>query len=180
MEYVHPIKDLEKLRMMKSIIKMKSSRDNLLFVLGINTGLRISEILPLKFQHLLDEQGQSLSFLHINNVDIYLNDQVKQAISEHILSTSYTYDQYLFKSKKGLNPITRQQAYRMIHDAARKAGVYEQIGTHTLRKTFGYHAYLKGIAISLIQKRLHHTSPAETLKYIGIDHNQRQRLDVNL
>jgi len=180
MEYVYPIKELNQIHLMKSILKMKSTRDYLLFVFGINTGLRISEILPLKFHQIIDQQGHILTCLNLNNADIFLNDQINQAINEHIQSTSYTMNDYIFKSKKGNHPITRQQAYRMIHDTARKVGVLEQIGTHTLRKTFGYHAYVKGVAISLIQKRFHHTSPAETLKYIGIEHNQLQRLDVNL
>ncbi len=49
MEYVIPIIDLEKIDSMKKILKKKSTRDFLLFVFGINTGIRISEILPLKF-----------------------------------------------------------------------------------------------------------------------------------
>ena len=89
---------------------------------------------------------------------------------------------YLFKSRKNNNPITRQQAYRIINQAAREVGIEGNIGTHTLRKTFGYHAYRKGIAISILTKLFHHQSSAETLRYIGIDKNENYpiKVDVNL
>ena len=58
----------------------------------------------------------------------------------------------------------------------------EKIGTHTLRKTFGYHAYRKGIAISILKSIYNHTTPSETLRYIGIDKNEEHyiKVDVNL
>lgn len=89
---------------------------------------------------------------------------------------------YLFKSRKYDKPITRQQAYRIINSAAKEVGIQERIGTHTIRKTFGYHAYQKGIAISLIQSVYGHSSTTETLRYIGIDKQDRQpiKIDVNL
>ena len=80
---------------------------------------------------------------------------------------------YLFKSKKDSQPITRQQAYRIINSAAKEVGVPGKIGTHTLRKTFGYHAYRKGIAISILMGIYRHNTPSETLRYIGIDYNEK-------
>jgi len=51
-------------------------------------------------------------------------------------------------------------------------GITEAIGTHTLRKTFGYWAYKDGKDLSLIQKLLNHASPAVTLAYIGITQDE--------
>nr|MBA5588272.1 YitT family protein [Anaerobacillus isosaccharinicus]QOY38590.1 YitT family protein [Anaerobacillus isosaccharinicus] len=70
----------------------------------------------------------------------------------------------MFKSKKGDFPITRQQAYRIINKVAKEVGIDSKIGTHTLRKTFGYHAYRGGIAVSLLQQIFHHSSKGETMK----------------
>ena len=90
---------------------------------------------------------------------------------------------YLFKSKKNDLPITRQQAYRIINNAAKEVGIIENVGMHTLRKTFGYHAYQKGVAISIIKRIFNQHSTAETLKYIGIDKSENSppiKVDVNL
>ncbi|OMP68230.1 tyrosine-type recombinase/integrase [Domibacillus epiphyticus] len=179
MEYVNPIKNIEKIQLIKEILKKQSSRDFVLFVLGINTGLKISTLLSLKINQLVDENGEIHSFLQIDNQCVYLNDQVKAALQLHLNHSTPPVDSYLFKSPKSESPISRQQAYRVINEAARKAGIRDQIGTHTLRKTFGYHAYIKGVAISLIQERFHHASPSETFRYIGMDET-KQKIDVNL
>lgn len=87
-----------------------------------------------------------------------------------------------YLNQKNNHPITRQQAYRIINHAAKEVGIQEKIGTHTLRKTFGYHAYRKGVAISILKNIFNQHSTAETLKYIGIDKNEQKliKVDVNL
>lgn len=74
----------------------------------------------------------------------------------------------LFPSRKGGKAISRVQAYRILNDAARHIGITDAIGTHTLRKTFGYHAYQSGCDITRIQRLLNHSAPSITLSYIGI------------
>ena len=127
------------------------------------------------FLYVVDEiDGETQAF--------YLNKQVKDAIQTYLQSIVYKPSDYLFKSKKNDLPITRQQAYRIINHVAKEAGVEGNIGTHTLRKTFGYHAYKKGVAISIIMSIFKHHSSTETLKYIGIDKNEENiiQVDVNL
>ena len=67
-------------------------------------------------------------------------------------------------------------AYQII----RSMGIKEKIGTHTLRKTFGYHAYIKTKNIALIQKLLNHSSPSVTLRYIGITQDDLDNVYLNL
>ena len=79
-------------------------------------------------------------------------------------------DEYLFtpvigKSKK---PISREMAWIILNKAARELGL-EEIGTHTLRKTFGYHFYQKTKDVALLQNIFNHSSPSVTLRYIGIN-----------
>ena len=79
-------------------------------------------------------------------------------------------DEYLFQSRNGENkPIQRLQAYRILNKAARNVGIDEEIGTHTMRKTFGYHFYQKTKDIALLQNLFNHSSPSVTLRYIGIN-----------
>ena len=180
MEYVSPIKQIHLIREMKKQLKKKSSRDYLLFVFGINTGLRIGDLLQLKVCDVSNPDGTILQFLHTKEEQIFLNEQVKRALQYHFQTVGFSYDAFLFQSTHSDKPITRQQAYRIVNEAGRSVGITEKIGTHTLRKTFGYHAYIKVVAISLIQKRFHHATPSETLKYIGIDKDEPQKIDVNL
>ena len=78
-------------------------------------------------------------------------------------------NEWLFNSKKYNHPITRVQAYRIIVNACKQAGILDNIGTHTLRKTFGYHFYKATKDIALLQYIFNHSSPAITLRYIGIN-----------
>jgi integrase len=95
---------------------------------------------------------------------------------------------YVFRSRKGANsPITRQQAYRILNYAAESIGLIErsentniiisgEIGTHTLRKTFGYHAYQNGISLELLMDIFNHSSKSQTLRYIGITEEQKKEV----
>jgi integrase len=74
-------------------------------------------------------------------------------------------------SKKGVGPITRVQAYRILNRAARDCGL-DEIGTHTLRKTFGYHFYKANQNVVMLQQLFNHSSPSITLRYIGITQDE--------
>jgi len=89
-------------------------------------------------------------------------------------------DECLFPSRKGGTPITRQQAYRILNEAARAVGITDQIGTHTLRKTFGYHAYKQGADITRLQYLLNHSAPSVTLRYIGITQEELDNVYLTL
>lgn len=186
-ECVEPIKDVESIENIRKVLAKSSQRDLLLFVLGINTGIRISDLLTLKVSDVW-EKGQVKEFLYLydekrqeGNLH-YLNRKVREELEKYITLTPLKENDYLFKSQKDDLPITRQQAYRIINQAARDAGILGKVGTHTLRKTFGYHAFRTGVAISLLMKIFHHYSPAETLKYIGVDKEETNyiKIDVNL
>ncbi|WP_110926460.1 tyrosine-type recombinase/integrase [Bacillus massiliglaciei] len=185
MEYVEPIREIESINDIKENLYNHSKRDYLLFVLGINTGIRVSDLLSLKIEDVWDD-GKIREFMKWEDGEekkaFYLNGNVKKALEEYLASISFKGSDYLFKSKKNDLPITRQQAYRIINQAARDVGIPGKIGTHTLRKTFGYHAYRKGIAISILMSIYNHHSRGETLRYIGIEKNDQQaiRVDVNL
>jgi site-specific recombinase XerD len=183
MEYVVPIKDVEKINTIKNILKKSSLRDYLLFVLGINTGLTIYDLLNLKVEDVWDgKKGKEFICLDGDHPSFYLNNRVQMALEEYMLHSGLKPTDYLFQSKKNKGPITRQQAYRIINRAVKEAGIKEKIGLHTLRKTFGYHAYQKGIAISIIMSILNQHSKSQTLKYIDITEEEKKhiKVDVNL
>ncbi len=184
MEFVEPIRDLDKIRIMKCLLIKQSVRDYLFFTLGINTGLRVNQMLEFKVKDIVGEDGNPREFIQVspNKRGIYLNDSVRYAIRKFIERQRLSREDYLFASGQKGKPISRQHAYRIIKQVAAKVGLEDHIGTQTLRKTFGYHAFRQGVALSLLQERFHHVTPSETLKYIGIKKEEIviPMIDVNL
>lgn len=180
MEYVEPIRDRKQVDNMKRYLKDRNLRDWLLFVLGINSGLRISDLLSLQVD---DVKGKNRITIREKKTgktkDFALSDICKKAIGEYLKTTKLA-SGCLFPSRKGNGAITRQQAYEIINSAARAVGIRGAIGTHTLRKTFGYWAYQSGVDITRIQKLLNHSAPSVTLAYIGITKDELDEIYINL
>ena len=173
---VEPIRDISKINFIKHILKAHGSRDYLLFIMGINCGLRISDILKLKIGDVKNKNYIELIEQKTGKFKkILITNSYKNDLEEYIAYKNN--NEWLFPSQKGNKPITRVQAYRIICNACEKAGIYSSIGTHTLRKTFGYHFYNKTKDIALLQSILNHSSPDITMRYIGIN---QDIIDKNL
>ncbi|PLT30441.1 tyrosine-type recombinase/integrase [Peribacillus deserti] len=187
MDFVEPFKDLKQIDEIKNYLKQNSERDYLLFVMGINTGMKISEMLGIKAGDVLCG-NESIAFYQIpceetvHKKEIYFNSKVRSALEHYIFNSGLTPNDYLFASLKTKNPISRQQAHRIIHDAIDHLGIKGKFGASSMRKTFGYHAYKKGVSISIIQEYYHHAAPSETYKYLGITKEEPTQtiIDVNL
>ena len=186
MEFVQPIRERKIIERMKKILKSQNVRDYLLFVLGINSGLRVSDLLALKVSDVMDGSGKIKDRISMRekktgkSKDFPIGKNARKAIQEYMATVEPENDLSLFQSKKGDGAITRVQAYRILNEAARTVGIKEKIGTHTLRKTFGYHAYKAGYDLSQIQKLLNHSSPGVTLRYIGITQEQLDEIYMRL
>lgn len=187
MEFVQPIRDTGKIKKVKDLLKSKRLRDYALFTLGINSGLRISDLLNLKISDVVDGKGNLKDRITIRErktgklKDFPVGKSAKKALNEYLSTNTMAGNSYLFPSRKGNNkPISRIQAYRILNEACRTAGLDVQVGTHTLRKTFGYHAYQQGKDITLIQKLFNHASPSVTLRYIGITQDDLDNVYMTL
>ena len=185
MEFVQPIRDLKKIDTIKKLLKQQNLRDYCLFVLGINSGLRISDLLKLRIYD-VSEKGKIKDRIRLREKktnkfkDFPLSNSTKSALKEYLKTREYNENEPLFISRKNKGFLLRQQAYKIINDVAKSVGIKEKIGTHTLRKTFGYHAYNNGYDITLIQKLFNHSSPAVTLRYIGITQDEMDDVYLSL
>lgn len=189
MEFVQPIRDRKQIDAIKKILWATNKRDYCLFVVGINSGLRISDLLALKVNDIMDgkkiKDRIEIREKKTNKVkDFPLGDVSKKALREYLTERFGRLDQSqagepLFLSKKG-GPLQRAQAWKVLNQAARAIGINERIGTHTLRKTFAYHAHMSGIDITRIQKLLNHSSPSVTLAYIGITQDELDDIYLSL
>ena len=168
MNYVQPIRELEKIEEIKQFLKRKSYRDYFLFLMGINTGLRISDLLKLKVSdvkyktHIVLKEGKTNKekrfplFMLTNDINEYIRDMSD--------------NDFLFPSRLngGKTNLSRFRAWAILNEAGEKAGL-DEIGTHTLRKTFGFHFYNRTKDIALLMEIFNHSSQSVTLRYIGIN-----------
>lgn len=179
MNEVGAIKDKKQIDKMKKCFN--NEKDLLLFTLGINTGLRISDLLGLRAKDILGNEIQLKEIKTGKSRTVTLDDVAQKAIKSYLNNSKLQDNDFIFHSRKGNNqPISRVQAWTILNDAARKAKLNINIGTHTLRKTFGYWAYKQGIDITLLQQVFNHSSPSITLRYIGITQDDIKNVYVNL
>ncbi|WP_394512542.1 site-specific integrase [Priestia aryabhattai] len=173
MNFVQPIRDLAKLQEMKLYLKSKSTRNYILFILGISTGLRISDILKLKKEDLLNTHVTLRETKTRKQKRIRIPPSIRTEILEY--AKELTDGDYVIQSRQGINrAIDRSTAYRILREAAKQVNLNE-IGTHTLRKTFGYHFYQQTKDVAMLQEMFNHSSPQITLRYIGINQDSMDK-----
>lgn len=180
MKTVQPIRDLDVLQTCYDIAREHDRHKRkdeisweLLLVVGFNTSLRVSDLTRFRVKEL---RGQDYAQIQAKKTGkearILINPAARREINR--LLAGRKAEEYAFLSRvkdartHKARPITRQRAYQIMNIIARRAGIQERIGCHTLRKTFGYHYYkMTGDVVSL-QRILCHTSQRETLLYIGV------------
>ena len=173
MKLVEHIKNLEDVNKIKDYLKLKNLRNYLIFVMGINTGIKTCQMLELRFEDILDNENNIRDYISINGIEYYITLNTKKAIKEYILSmpVDENKNSYLFKSNKGDLPIDRSHLYRILNDAAKKCEVDLSIGNETLRKTFGYHYYHQIGDLKHLQLVLNQKSVSKLYDYLDIDND---------
>lgn len=186
MKFVEPIRDRKKIAQIKNVLRgQQRYRDLLLFTIGINTALRISDLLQLQLSQFLDETGKIKSKFWIKEQkrgkrhEIAINQSMKEALLEYLDTYPYrakTTDNFLFFNPRTLNPLKRGQAWKFITAICKEVGLSGNYGTHSLRKTWGYHARMQGVDLALIMYKLNHNSIAYTKRYLGITDDELQAI----
>lgn len=161
-------------------------RNKMLFIIGINIGVRASDLRLLTWDFFFEKGVDGkLRFRKSYNlrpkktsknnkyVQLYFNDSVRKIINWYIEQYPIeNINDYVFKSRKGDGPITVRAMWDVIKSAAKEAGIEQNIGSHTLRKTFCRRVYDKandkGQALVLLQRVLNHSSSAVTAAYLGL------------
>lgn len=176
---VEPIKKQKDIDKIKQYLKgKKNRRDYMLFVVGINVGLRAGDLLNLKLMDVMTEfrvrdsviiKEQKTGKLR----EFTLNTSVKDAINYYLRSIDeYNPNDYLFKSQKG-GHLSVQATHKLIKGLLRELNIKGNYGTHSLRKTWAYHIYINNsknnpMILPTLQKMLNHSNQSTTLRYIGI------------
>jgi integrase len=179
---VDPIRSEKNIKKVKRLLK-DNTRDLLLFTIGINNGLRISDLLKLKVGDVRDiKPGQTLKVKETKtgkmNI-LMINKSVHKVLKQYLEEVKPSDEDYLFQSRNGNNKsLTRETVHKMIKEWTKSLkGNY---GTHTLRKTFGYIQRTKyGVSFEVLCKRYGHSSPAITMRYLGIDDREVKGILLN-
>lgn len=180
MNTVEPIRDRDLILDFADFLKEKSERNYVIFMFGIYSGLRISDILPLKVR---DVKNAEYLYKYEQKTGKYkklkLNDELKPIIKEYIVGMR-DYE-YLFKREKGKAvPISRQRVWQILNKVADEFEYKEKIGCHTLRKTFGYWIYQETKDAATLQSIFNHSSLEYTKRYIGVDQDNQDKTINNL
>jgi integrase len=171
---VQPIRDRDKIKEVSDILKAQNHRNYMLFIVGIYTGLRISDILCLKVDQVREREHITIKEKKTSKTKRFFIQPVLQVELKKYIRDKKD-NEFLFQSRKGFNQhISREQAYRILKKAALCCGLHE-IGTHTLRKTFGYHSYKNDGNLGMVMSLLNHSKEEHTLRYIGITQENQDK-----
>lgn len=185
-----PIKDEKVIAKMMDLLKLeirkaegKSDwqryipyRNYIMVLLGLNTALREEDILQLKAIDLIKNRFTITENKTMKDQRFFLNKAVQEEVIVYINEFKIEDNEYLFQSRntdklKDAKPITRVQAYQIMHKLGLKLGINYTFGMHSLRKTFGYHYVMKSkdkaVALLNLQKIYNHGSIKTTQLYIS-------------
>lgn len=167
---VEPIRSKKDLKRIIEWFNENHPKYSVLFLLGITSGLRISDILNLNVDDVLNKQSITIREKKTDKVKSFPIRKDVQTILNKFCDKR-NLDEPLFVGWKGCR-LDRSQVYRFINDACNELKIDANVGTHTMRKTFGYHHYRQFKDITLLQTIFNHASPDVTKRYIGITQDE--------
>lgn len=165
-------------------------RNKMMFLIGINVGLRASDLIQLRWSYFYKDNMTFKDFYMLQPkktkktkkfVKIFFNQAVKKSVENYVSEYPVdNLDDYLFKSRKGDNPITERGLWKIIVDVSKDADIEKNVGSHSLRKTWARNIYdnaeNKGEALVMLQECLRHSDSLTTLRYIAIMDEEKKEM----
>lgn len=210
--WVHPIRNKEDIKKILEYLHeqtgnttridtmMAAYRNELLFVIGINVGLRVSDLITLKWENIFEDDMKT--FKDASNKteqktgkgkNICPNSCMKKYILEYLNNTGIEpkEGEYVFvSSRKGKDGkyqhIQAGVVEKMMKDCTKAIGLTENYNTHTLRKTYAYHKFMMYVehndpmALVKVQKDLNHRNSSDTARYLGITREESIKSSMEL
>ena len=181
---VEPVTEIKDIKSIKKLLS-DNPRDRLLFIIGINSGLRVQDILSLKIKDVkLCKVGDRVAVLEKKtgkeNVFI-MNKEISASLQEYLTTIDPIDNHFLFKSRKGRNsPLTTYAVTQMVQRWCDSINLIGNYGAHTLRKTWCYHQRKTfGVSWEILAKRLNHSSPSITRRYLGVKEEEVEEILLN-
>lgn len=183
------VEPLRREKDIKAIIQLLSGhpRDHLLFVMGINNGIRVGDLLNIKVgdvRYLKSGQVHQITESKTKKKNVVvINKSVRKALDTYFSNSTNQIENhhYLFRSRKGENfPLSVQAVHGLVKKWTQTINLKGNYGTHTLRKTWGYQQRTKyGVGFDVIAKRFNHSDPKTTMTYLGIEDKEVHSILMN-
>ncbi|MDB4442265.1 tyrosine-type recombinase/integrase [bacterium] len=179
-EPIRKIKDIQAI----SKLTANSPRDHLLFIMGINNGLRAGDLVKLKVKQVRYlKVGDTLTIKEgktgKDNI-LVINKTVSKALQNYLDTVQPDDDSFLFASRKGDSYLQSQAVSKLVKKWTKAINLKGNYGAHTLRKTWGYiQRTVHGVGFEIICKRYNHSSPAITMRYLGIQDKEVHSILMN-
>lgn len=183
MSTTQPIRNKKQLEQFKEYYQntKPNPRNHILIIVGLNSALRISDLLYLTYGDLFDfNLGKWKSHIIVREQKtgktnrIYINREIRRVIEKYVDMSQKQASDWLFSSQlQSVKPLSRYQAFRIVKEAADYAGLGPEISCHSLRKTFGYYAWKQGTPPALLMNIYNHSSYQVTKRYLYIDQDDK-------
>jgi integrase len=181
MKGCRPLTEAEVELMQASFGGTYGARDRALFLLGVKSGFRISELLSLRlgdvWQHgrLVDRVTVERRYMKNKREGrtVLLHPDAKAALATWLFTLRQTPgcgpQTYVFRSRKGANrPVSKVQAWRILHDAVTTNELTGKVGTHAMRKTFAQRIYQQSNHdLVKTQRAMGHKHVNSTMSYLS-------------
>jgi integrase len=180
---VGPIRELKDIESIKKLLADKP-RDLLLFTMGINNGLRAGDLLKLRVKDVSDlKPGETMPLTEGKTGKVnflMVNKTVHRSLKNYLEKFYWTPDDYLFRSKKTREPLQIQAVNNSVKKWCKAINLKGNYGAHSLRKTFGYIQRTNfHVGFEILAKRFNHSSPAVTMRYLGIQDKEVNGILLN-
>ncbi len=191
MSTTQPIRSKQLLHDFKNyyLTEQPEFRNYTIILIGLNTALRINDILHLTWGDVYCTE-HSRFYTHLLITEKKTEKETRILINRELQKTLLSYRKtqpsiadtdYLFPSpRKTGSPLSRYQAYRIVRKAAEAVGIEDVIRCHSLRKTFGYHAWKMGTPPALLMEIYNHSSFQITKHYLGIEQDDKDAVFRNI
>jgi integrase len=177
---------IRRMKDIQAISKMLSDnpRNNLLLVMGTNNGLRTGDLLKLKVGHVKGMKVGDTLIIREGKTGkrniLVMNKSIHKSLQIYLEALKPSDDDFLFASRKGRRSITIQCVNNMFKKWVGKINLKGNYGAHSLRKTWGYvQRTVYGVGFEILCKRFNHSSPAITMRYLGIEDKEVQNILMN-
>ena len=176
---VEPIRDKNDIQRIVEYFNNNDKRKYaVLFLLGINSGLRVSDLLGFKVKDVLNQSSIKLREQKTGKYKLFpLKDELQKILNDFCKNRNP--NEWLFVGRHNLK-LDRIIVYKTFVNACKELNIDANVGTHTMRKTFGYHHYKQFHDIALLQTIFNHYSPVVTKRYIGITQDEINESYLNL
>lgn len=178
MELVYPITDRKQLDSMADYLYNKNKRDYVMFEIGINLGIRVTDFTQQKVSFYREacekgyvEMTPRKTSRYKKKINVPINDDLNRMIQTYIKDKDD--DEWMFPSRKHGFAVNRQQIYNILNEAANAVGITDNIGCHSMRKTFGYWHYYYNKDVHMLMEIFNHADEGVTMRYIGMTHEEQ-------